>query len=645
MIVKKSSGDAISQFCFTPWLLPRLCPIVLLFVLASASAQCSDWVVESVDLSGDVGWSLDIECLNPDEVQLLYDSQSSTNDYRAIRDASSWTYYYSFADFTSFDLALGSDGTARLLATELNGSAHDLKYYQEASLGGWYSLNVASGVNSGNAKLGIDVQDNAYLAFVDQATKTLKCAKLETVSDGVWNMDVDPIITDSVFNTSNERIRMAMDNAGKPNILWYDYGTSRLKRAYKPIAGGAWQVDTIYTGNVSMGFSAAFDSDNKLHLAYSDYGTGGNAFQIRHAVYDEGLWSDEQVSAFGDQVGSLAIDSYDQLHIGYIDFDTAAGKDVFRYATYLGDYWHDEAVAELSSSVQGNEELDMVMDSQRHLHMAFRGDANELRYARLDEPPRPKTTEDRSVTVSLDAQAELLSWGSFMITEGETSISVDKYDYLDIDDRGVLEFFVGDLAVNEEIVSARLELQICVLGHSSDTWPTPQVYAYEGDGDIDPSDAEKTAILAGTSEEIQDLGAHSINLDAEVLSAQLDEHPWLGLLLVAVEQDFNFYSLESYSGTPATLILEIDAHLFGDATCDGTVDADDAAMLAEHWLMSSGATWGNGDFNGDGKVDDQDATILAANWGASKYNNAVPEPQFLALLLAGAAMLFARRIA
>ena len=69
----------------------------------------------------------------------------------------------------------------------------------------------------------------------------------------------------------------------------------------------------------------------------------------------------------------------------------------------------------------------------------------------------------------------------------------------------------------------------------------------------------------------------------------------------------------------------------GDANRDGTIDEDDAAILAAHWQTPSGATWQMGDFNGDGAVNDIDATLLVANWD-QKTSAPVPEPNSFTLL-------------
>jgi hypothetical protein len=83
----------------------------------------------------------------------------------------------------------------------------------------------------------------------------------------------------------------------------------------------------------------------------------------------------------------------------------------------------------------------------------------------------------------------------------------------------------------------------------------------------------------------------------------------------------------------------------GDANYDGQVDADDAAILADHW-GDSGATWAMGDFNLDGVIGAADASILAANWGhGTSEAGAVPEPSSLGLVLGVAvtSLLYRRR--
>ena len=101
-----------------------------------------------------------------------------------------------------------------------------------------------------------------------------------------------------------------------------------------------------------------------------------------------------------------------------------------------------------------------------------------------------------------------------------------------------------------------------------------------------------------------------------------------------------------YPGGMDTVRLAVDSGVPfpGDATLDGKVDNDDAAILAANWQTMSDATWQMGDFNEDGKVDDKDATIMAVNWQHGVGQSAVPEPGIITLLcLGGLALLPAAR--
>jgi len=82
----------------------------------------------------------------------------------------------------------------------------------------------------------------------------------------------------------------------------------------------------------------------------------------------------------------------------------------------------------------------------------------------------------------------------------------------------------------------------------------------------------------------------------------------------------------------------------GDANSDGSIDEQDAAILAENWGESD-ATWAMGNFDGDTVVGPRDAAILAANWHApasAESGVSVPEPS-VGLLLCGAVATLALR--
>ncbi len=97
----------------------------------------------------------------------------------------------------------------------------------------------------------------------------------------------------------------------------------------------------------------------------------------------------------------------------------------------------------------------------------------------------------------------------------------------------------------------------------------------------------------------------------------------------------------------ATVTIEVLAGLRipGDASGNGVVDEQDAAIVAGYWGQSASGP-SMGDFNGDGIVGPADAAILVANWGCGvgeAGQTTVPEPGIAALLVFGFLTVLGRR--
>jgi len=85
------------------------------------------------------------------------------------------------------------------------------------------------------------------------------------------------------------------------------------------------------------------------------------------------------------------------------------------------------------------------------------------------------------------------------------------------------------------------------------------------------------------------------------------------------------------------IIISTPPTVPGDASGDGDVDDEDAAILAQNWGANGQAIgWSQGDFNGDHMVNAADAAIQVANWGyGASEGHPVPEPATLATLVGG----------
>ena len=76
--------------------------------------------------------------------------------------------------------------------------------------------------------------------------------------------------------------------------------------------------------------------------------------------------------------------------------------------------------------------------------------------------------------------------------------------------------------------------------------------------------------------------------------------------------------------------LELKYTFYGDTGLTGSVGFTDFMRMTQHFTQSSGATWGNGDFNYDGAVNAADFALLQPNYGktlaAPSLVPAVPPP-------------------
>ena len=608
----------------------RIQIVMLAMVAMHLMAMCSagsDWVIEMVDDTRDIHNGIDIEVNDPNLVHLYYDNMTPWSNIYATRSSGGWSYY-DRNDFSAVDMEIDPSGRPRMITT-FPGTSYTLEYWQKSDTYWYYASNIASNVSAGNAELEMHSSGMAMLGYLDRSAQSLVYGE---ITGDLWDSAAyvpRTIHNSSVFDTAQPLIKMVLDHDEQPCFLWYETANQQLKWARRD-TGGIWSVDTIRNGLI-MGYDAVFDSNNNLHLAY--IGTSSPTFDVRHGVYNGSSWQDKCVDVSGNQIGSIVIDSQDQPHLAYIDYE--ASSDHVKYATYYGNQWHSETVMELADNGTGGlEEVVMDVDSEDHLHMAFRGDADELRYARLDDVPRYDIC---TVSPSLDAQATYSSSVGFIISDGAYGIDVDKIPSSGTDRRGILEFNCDSIHPGVEIISAKLQLDVSAIVTSGDEGPTPSVYAFAGDGQILPSDATKTQTLVGISEPILDGVRHFIDLDPSVIETLCRQNSHLGLLLVGTTYGMSFYTLEwpySSFAEEAMLILEVTAEpIPGDANKDNVVDEQDASIMASNWFIPN-VGWSGGDFNGDGIVNAADASIMAANWGqTAESQTTVPEPAMVVFLV------------
>ncbi|MFP4435560.1 MAG: FAD-dependent oxidoreductase [Phycisphaerae bacterium] len=210
-------------------------------------------------------------------------------------------------------------------------------------------------------------------------------------------------------------------------------------------------------------------------------------------------------------------------------------------------------------------------------------------------------------------------------TDGEAILwldGVDSDDAMGIAEGGALELLGEQTAANladGEVHLLLAKLNIAAGNDSIELW-------------IDPD--------AGN------LGTADLQADgADLFGDSLD------LLGISVGEDSGAIDAIRLSNAESAFV-DVLGLVIGDADGDGTVTSADADRLRANYGTTSGAQWGDGDFDLDGDVDFNDAWIwLSVYEGDSAgeidmaylTNGEIPEPTTISLLILGAGGLLARR--
>ncbi len=218
---------------------------------------------------------------------------------------------------------------------------------------------------------------------------------------------------------------------------------------------------------------------------------------------------------------------------------------------------------------------------------------------------------------------------SVRLIDGDSSITVNEATNIEDPNKvAVLEFSLGDVPTNRDLLAVTLELDV----NFANTSPPTQfeVFGYAGDGAAGRQDAEGQQTVVGMTN-IDSTGITTINIDPTFLESLVGNATHLGLTIVPGGSGaFGFGTLEGgeFREPPLLTINLGEAPLSGDYDLDGDVDGHDFL------------SWQRGD--SPNSFSASDLTDWQANYGVGTSSSlmasstTVPEPTGFALLFAAA---------
>jgi hypothetical protein len=194
--------------------------------------------------------------------------------------------------------------------------------------------------------IAVDSFGQPHISYYDQANGNVKYA---TKSGGAWVREVvakaGPVNGASYVAVYTS---IALDFAGTPHIIYYDYDQHQLKYAAK--SGRAWTIEIVDSaGGLTGAFpSLALDSSYNPHVSYLGFAPGDGSGSLKYATKSGGLWVVEVVDSDGDtgEETSLAIDASNHPHIAYLRYPSilAHSENTLRYAAKTGRGWTLEEI-------------------------------------------------------------------------------------------------------------------------------------------------------------------------------------------------------------------------------------------------------------------------------------------------------------
>jgi len=291
--------------------------------LAKKMPGSTDWVIEVVDSSSQVGYY----------ASLALDSDN--NPHISYQDRANYELKYARYDGSSWHIEVAG------------------------SQGGYLATGTSIALDSNN---------RPHIAYFDRYTDRLYYAHFNGTA---WQYSTIATLTnawDSYLHPS-----IVLDSNDLPHVVlchyWYNV-LHNLKHYF--FNGSTWDNQTILSG---AGFFPSMTIDNNDHIHISYRGTGGsNNAGLGYGVYDGSTWQTADITPGTDIIACTAItvDKNNNPHIGYFDANTGGG---LKHAEYDGSDWQFSIV-----SFDSGKNTSIVADSNNDIHINSIG-TNELRYS------------------------------------------------------------------------------------------------------------------------------------------------------------------------------------------------------------------------------------------------------------------------
>jgi hypothetical protein len=344
--------------------------------LKYATNAFGSWFTYIIDSTGNVGQCSSIAIDSNNKAYISYYDATNYNLKYATNASGQWVV--STIDSTGYVgqyTSIAVDSNKKIHISYYDATNADLKYATNA-LGQWVVSTIDStGYVGYYSSIAIDSNNKAHISYYDATNYDLKYATNSGVVSGAGNCSGNNNWNCSTIDSSGDvgyYPSIAIDSNNKVHIS-YSNRSPNYNLKYATNASGTWNTSTIDAGAVEQSTSIAIDSNNKVHIGYYDW----YYERCKYSTNASGTWNTSTIGSTGDvgQDSSIAVDSNNKIHISYYD---ATNSDL-KYATNSLGQW---VISTIDSTGYVGQYSSIAVDSNNKIHISYYDATNgDLKYA------------------------------------------------------------------------------------------------------------------------------------------------------------------------------------------------------------------------------------------------------------------------
>jgi hypothetical protein len=289
------------------------------------------WQYEIVDSSANSGLDASLLLDQNDFVYIGYLNTSwpQTVNY-AYKDASGWHIQVAdtseYSAYSGLSFAMDESSFPRFSVFV---SGMRLVYIYKDAIG-WHNQELGTFSNRSDEKTSLAIDENGDASIVIGTNSGLTYLK-QTGTGWIISQPLGE-------GTSGHTPSLVLDDEGYPHISYVAAAENdQLFHAYQDLQG--WHSEPVVVEQDINGTSLTFDSDNNLHIVFSNSFYGPQA--AKHAYWDGAAWQVEVIEGDASQSdATISIGSNGQIGVSYL----MGSRPALKFAQKVAGTWQVETV-------------------------------------------------------------------------------------------------------------------------------------------------------------------------------------------------------------------------------------------------------------------------------------------------------------